>query len=382
MNKTNFFRGMGLAMTLSMVLSQLPAAVLASEADGLCDHHPAHTADCGYAAEGVCSHSCTRDNGCVTLSCTHTHVATCFDAEGKSLCRHDCGKDASCGQEITVCLHSTHGSCGHEDGENCTFAENGCEDCEKEAQLTTIVGTDVTIDGYKFTYTGEEIRPAITVKVGDKLLEEGTHYTLEYQNNVEPGTASVTVTGTEEAGYRGIVTIEFTIEMAEEETKPEETLPEDTQPEDTKPEETQPEETQPEESQPEETKPVEYTFTKGNGGKWYQGSGKHMSFTLSAEGAEGVSVEGKALGKNDFAVSGKTLTLNKAYLNKLAVGKYSITVRFADGEAKGSFTVSNDLDTTNPVTGDRYDIGLWITAAAASIAAMAGAAYVMAKKKA
>ena len=234
------------------------------------------------------------------------------------------------------------------------------------------MGTDVTIDGYKFAYTGEEIRPEITVKVGDKLLEEGTHYTLEYQNNVEPGTASVTVTGTEEAGYRGIVTIEFTIEKTEEETKPE----------DTKPEETQPGETQPEETQPEETKPVEYTFTKGNGGKWYQGSGKHMTFTLSAEGAEGVSVEGKALGKNDFAVSGKTLTLNKAYLNKLAVGKYSITVRFADGEAKGSFTVSNDLDTTNPTTGDWYDIGLWITAAAASLAAMAGAAYVMTKKKA
>lgn len=374
MNKTNFFRGVGLAMTLTMVLGQLPAAALAAQDDGLCAHHPAHTTDCGFASEGVCSHSCTLDNGCVTLSCTHTHVATCFDTEGNSLCRHDCGKDAACGQEETNCLHTAHGSCGYENGEPCEFAENGCEDCEKEAQLITIVGTDVTIDGYKFPYTGEEIRPKINVKVGNQVLEEGTHYTLTYKDNVEPGTATVTVTGMEEGGYQGIVTIEFTVEKSPEETQPEESKPEESQPEESKPEETQPEETQ-----PEETKPVEYSFTKGSGGKWYQGSGKHLTFTLSAEGAESVSVGGKDLGKDDFSVSGKTLTLNKAYMNKLAVGKYQITVRFADGEAKGTFTVSNDLDTTNPVTGDQYGITLWITAAAASLA---GAAYVMNKKKA
>lgn len=369
MNKTKFFRGMGLAMTLTMMLGQLPPAALAAENDGICAHHPAHTVDCGYASDGECSHSCTMNNGCVILSCTHTHVATCFDTEGKSLCRHDCGKDAACGQEKTDCLHTAHGSCGYAEGEICEFAENGCEECEKEAQLITIVGTDVTIDGYKFIHTGEEIRPQITVKVGDQLLEEGTHYTLTYKDNVEPGTASVTVTGMEDGGYKGIVTIEFTIEKSQEETQPDET----------KPEESQPEETKPEETQPEETKPVEYSFTKGSGSKWYQGSGKHLTFTLSAEGAEGVSVGGKVLGKDDFTVSGKTLTLNKAYMNKLAVGKYDITVRFADGEAKGSFTVSNDLDTTNPVTGDRYGITLWITAAAASLA---GAAYLITKKKA
>jgi hypothetical protein len=353
MNKANFFRAMGLTLSLTLTLGQLPAMAMAAQNDGLCEHHSAHTADCGYTAEGVCSHSCSLDNGCITLSCSHEHVATCFDTAGNSMCRHDCDKDETCGLEMTSCLHTTHGGCGYAEGGICSFAEDGCDECEKEAALTTIVGTDVTIDGYKFTYTGEEIRPKITVKVGDQLLEEEKHYTLTYKDNVEAGTASVTVTGVEEAGYKGVVTIEFTIEKPVEETQPEET-------------------------QPEETKPVEYTITKGSGSKWYLNSGKHLNFTVSSEGATGVSINGKALGKADFAVKEKNVTLNKSYLNKLTVGKYTITVHFADGDAKGTFTVSNELDTSNPATGDT--IGMWAGAAVSSLAALMGAAYMMQKK--
>lgn len=258
--------------------------------------------------------------------------------------------------------------CGYAEGTACTFAENGCEECEKEAELTTIIGTDVIIDGYKFPYTGEEIRPEITVTVGGTQLKAEEQYTLTYENNVEVGTASVTVTGVKEAGYTGIVTIEFTIEAPAEDTKPEET----------EPEQTEPEQTEPEQTEPEQTQPKEYTISKGSNAKWYQNSGKNLTFTLSAEGITGVSINDKALSKSDFTVSGKTLTLNKSYLNKLTVGKYALTVQFEDGEAKGTFTVSNDLDTTNPVTADH--IGLWLTITAASLAALGGAAYVMRKK--
>ena len=374
MNKVKFYRGMGIALTLAMALGQLPAMAAAAE-DGICDHHPVHTEDCGFEAEGKCSHSCSLDNGCITLSCSHSHVATCFDTQGNSLCRHDCAKDAACGQEISSCLHTTHGGCGHAEGSVCGFAENGCEECEKEANLTTIVGTDVIIDGYKFPYTGEQIRPEITVTVGGNRLTAGEHYALTYENNVEVGTASVTVTGLEEAGYTGIVTIEFTIEAPAQES-----VPEETEPEQTEPEQTEPEQTEPEQTEPEQTQPKEYTISKGSGSKWYQNSGKNLTFTVSEEGITGVSINGKALGKSDFAVNGKTLTLNKSYLNKLTVGKYDMTVQFEDGEAKGSFTVSNDLDTTNPVTADRNQMGLWLTVTAASLAALGGAAYVMRKK--
>ncbi len=58
-----------------------------------------------------------------------------------------------------------------------------------------------SIDPSAATYSGEEIKPAVTVKNGDRLLTEGTHYTAVYSNNVSAATSSaanaptVTITG-------------------------------------------------------------------------------------------------------------------------------------------------------------------------------------------
>ena len=64
-----------------------------------------------------------------------------------------------------------------------------------EFTLVEIKGTDVTIDGTEFAYTGEAIEPAITVTVDGKVLTAGKDYSVAYTNNVAPGTATVTVTG-------------------------------------------------------------------------------------------------------------------------------------------------------------------------------------------
>lgn len=45
-------------------------------------------------------------------------------------------------------------------------------------------------------YTGSFITPSVTVKIGDNVLTQYTDYTLSYSNNREPGTASITITGT------------------------------------------------------------------------------------------------------------------------------------------------------------------------------------------
>ncbi len=45
-------------------------------------------------------------------------------------------------------------------------------------------------------YTGKSITPSVTVKIGDTVLSQYTDYTLTYNNNREPGTASITITGT------------------------------------------------------------------------------------------------------------------------------------------------------------------------------------------
>ena len=45
------------------------------------------------------------------------------------------------------------------------------------------------------TYTGSAIKPEPTVIVGDETLVKGTDYTLSYQNNINVGTATITITG-------------------------------------------------------------------------------------------------------------------------------------------------------------------------------------------
>lgn len=44
-------------------------------------------------------------------------------------------------------------------------------------------------------YTGKALTPKPTVKNGNTTLKEGTDYTLTYKNNVNAGTATITITG-------------------------------------------------------------------------------------------------------------------------------------------------------------------------------------------
>ncbi len=67
----------------------------------------------------------------------------------------------------------------------------------------------VTVEGNGFTYSGSPVAPEITVKDGDKTLSMGKDYYLVYSNNVNAGTANVTVVGT--GNYIEAVTENFTI---------------------------------------------------------------------------------------------------------------------------------------------------------------------------
>ena len=63
-----------------------------------------------------------------------------------------------------------------------------------------------------YTYTGNAIKPTPTVKYGGKTLKSGTDYTLSYQNNINAGTAYVTITG--KGSYSGTIRKSFTINRA------------------------------------------------------------------------------------------------------------------------------------------------------------------------
>ena len=62
------------------------------------------------------------------------------------------------------------------------------------------------------TYTGAAFKPTPEVKLGTKVLKNGTDYSLAYTNNINSGTATVTVTG--KGGYQGSKQAKFTIVAA------------------------------------------------------------------------------------------------------------------------------------------------------------------------
>lgn len=63
------------------------------------------------------------------------------------------------------------------------------------------------------TFTGSAVKSAVYVRLGNVTLKEGTHYTLSYKNNVNAGTAQVTVSG--KGSLEGAVTKNFTISKAD-----------------------------------------------------------------------------------------------------------------------------------------------------------------------
>ncbi len=59
-------------------------------------------------------------------------------------------------------------------------------------------------------YTGSPVTPVPQVSIGGKAMVEGTDYRVEYSNNVDRGTATITITGTED-WYFGTKTVNFDI---------------------------------------------------------------------------------------------------------------------------------------------------------------------------
>lgn len=81
----------------------------------------------------------------------------------------------------------------------------------------SIASAQVTVASNQ-TYTGSAIKPKPTVKLGNKTLVEGTDYTTSYKNNVNVGTATVTVTG--KGNYAATKNATFTIVAASKPSNP------------------------------------------------------------------------------------------------------------------------------------------------------------------
>lgn len=78
----------------------------------------------------------------------------------------------------------------------------------------------VTIEGIEangYEFTGSEIKPAITVKDGDKPLTEDTDYTVTYTGNTNVGTATLTVAG--KGNYDSATTKQATFKITKTQPK-------------------------------------------------------------------------------------------------------------------------------------------------------------------
>ena len=63
------------------------------------------------------------------------------------------------------------------------------------------------------TYTGKAIVPTVSVTYKTKTLKKGTDYTVAYSNNINAGTATVTITG--QGNFSGTKTVTFNIKAKE-----------------------------------------------------------------------------------------------------------------------------------------------------------------------
>lgn len=75
--------------------------------------------------------------------------------------------------------------------------------CLPASAATAMSKTTVTYT-QNFTYTGKNIKPAVTVKYGKKKLTKDKHYTVAYKNYKNVGKGTITVTG--KGSYTGKVT--------------------------------------------------------------------------------------------------------------------------------------------------------------------------------
>ena len=164
-------RSMGFLMAAALIFNTLPAsglAVSASEQEkGLCEHHPEHTAECGYAEAQSCTHEHAEECYKTVTECVHEHTDECYpeteateestgegdattsDAGNRepSLCTHKCSEESGCITKVLDCHHEHDENCGYQEAQDCGYVCEICngtepEDTGENTEDTEAAGTD------------------------------------------------------------------------------------------------------------------------------------------------------------------------------------------------------------------------------------------------
>ena len=95
-------------------------------------------------------------------------------------------------------------------GNICTAVKQGVNTPVTYIRRKTLKASNTVISDINAVYyIGSEIKPAVIVSCGNVKLKEGIDYTVSYENNIEPGTATAIITG--KGNYIGTVRKSFVI---------------------------------------------------------------------------------------------------------------------------------------------------------------------------
>ena len=143
-----------LSAVMIVTMSGTPVHAVADRGQpetGLCEHHTAHTDDCGYQEETPgtpCGHEHTEDCYVEVTECVHEHTPECYpeaedtDNEGTpsnakaaepTECTHVCGEDTGCITKALDCQHEHDDSCGYSEGTPCGYVCEICANADKPA---------------------------------------------------------------------------------------------------------------------------------------------------------------------------------------------------------------------------------------------------------
>lgn len=185
----------------------------------------------------------------------------------------------------------------------------------------TVSTPAIKLERTSYGYTGKEIKPAVSVYDGNTLIP-ATEYTVSYTNNVNAGTAYVTVTDNNANGNYNITQTQASFTIASN---------------------------------------VKYNVVLGNGGCWYRDSYYGLGFRCDGPFDQfiGLTIDGHAVDKSYYVASeGSTnVGLYPQLLSLLGNGTHYITFHYTSGSATGVFYVGSTA--INAVmTGDDSNAGL------------------------
>lgn len=186
-------------MALILCLASVPAAAVdgaARPTEGLCIHHPAHDAACGY------------QEGTPAQPCTHVHDAACgyrepigevpcgqgcADADGDGQIDHAAGCAYRPAQEAQPCNHVHDAACGYQaagTASPCAYAQAGCPYCVRAWAWVDPLGALTQAEqGWVLALPGVGPEQPLTRDAAASLLPAQINATLQ---NGQPASLALT----------------------------------------------------------------------------------------------------------------------------------------------------------------------------------------------